>query len=62
VAHESIKAGAVRPVLTDWSLPSQEIHAVFPSPRQVPAKVRGFVEWLQSQFGPTWWAEPANAN
>ena len=58
VAHESVKAGAVQPVLTDWTLPSQEIHAVYPSPRQVPAKVSGFIEWLQNQIGETWWSDP----
>ena len=56
VAHESVRAGAVQPVLTDWSLPSQEIHAVYPSPRQVPAKVSGFIEWLQQHFIDNWWA------
>ena len=58
VAHESVKAGAVQPVLAEWSLPSQEIHAVYPSPRQVPAKVSGFIEWLQGQLGETWWSDP----
>lgn len=57
VAHESVRAGAVQPVLGDWSLPSQEIHAVYPSPRLVPAKVSGFIEWLQGQLGPTWWSD-----
>lgn len=57
VAHESIKSGAVQVVLSDWSLPSQEIHAVYPSPRQVPAKVSGFIEWLQGQIGERWWSE-----
>ena len=55
VASESVRSGAVQPVLTGWSLPSQEIHAVFPSPRLVPAKVSGFVDWLQGQFGDAWW-------
>ena len=58
VAQASLDAGAVRPVLADWQLPAQEIHAVYPSPRLVPAKVSGFAEWLQGQFGPTWWAAP----
>ena len=57
-AHESVKVGAVQSVLTEWSPPSQEIHAVYPSPRQVPAKVSGFIEWLQGQLGPTWWSDP----
>ena len=55
VASKSVRSGAVQPVLTGWSLPSQEIHAVFPSPRLVPAKVSGFVDWLQGQFGDAWW-------
>ncbi|MDE2147650.1 MAG: LysR family transcriptional regulator [Burkholderiales bacterium] len=58
VAHDAVRAGAVQPVLGGWSLPSQEIHAVFPSPRQLPAKVAGFVDWLQAQLGQNWWAEP----
>ncbi len=57
VAHESVQSGAVLPVLADWGLPSQEIHAVYPSPRQVPAKVSHFVEWLQGQLGERWWAD-----
>jgi DNA-binding transcriptional LysR family regulator len=55
VAHESVRSGAVRPLLETWLLPAQEIHAVFPSPRLVPTKVSGFVEWLQGQFGGEWW-------
>jgi DNA-binding transcriptional LysR family regulator len=55
VAHESVKIGAIQPLLTDWTLPSQEVHAVYPSPRMVPAKVSSFVEWLQGQFGESWW-------
>lgn len=57
VAHESVRSGALVPVLGDWMLPSQEIHAVYPSPQLVPAKVSGFVSWLQGQFGESWWAD-----
>jgi len=57
VAQESLNTGALRAVLTDWSLPSQEIHAVYPSPLLVPAKVSGFVTWLQVQLGNTWWED-----
>jgi DNA-binding transcriptional LysR family regulator len=56
VAHESVKSGAVRPLLERWTLPAQEIHAVYPSPRHVPIKVSGFVNWLQGQFDGDWWA------
>lgn len=55
VAHESLRSGSVKAVLEDWTLPSQEIHAVYPSPRMVPTKVRVFVSWLAGQFGEQWW-------
>ena len=58
VAHDSVQSGAVLPLLERWSLPTQEVHAVFPSPRLVPTKVSGFVDWLQGQFGERWWAQP----
>jgi DNA-binding transcriptional LysR family regulator len=57
VAHQSISSGSVQEVLGDWALPSQEIHAVFPSPRLLPTKVSGLIAWLQGQLGPNWWAE-----
>lgn len=56
VAHESLQARIVKPLLEAWALPVQEMHAVFPSPRLVPQKVSGFVSWLQGQFAPGWWA------
>ena len=56
VAHASVQRKAVQPVLTEWTLPSQEIHAVFPSPRMVPAKVTGLIRFLQGRFGDQWWA------
>ena len=57
VANASILGGALAVVLSDWTLPAQEIHAVYPSPRLVPAKVTRFVNWLQEQFGQTWCAD-----
>lgn len=56
VAHESVQRGAVQPLLQAWSLPAQEIHAVFTSPKLLPSKVRGFCDFLAPQFGPQWWA------
>ena len=47
-------------MLDAWHLPQQEVHAVYPSPKLVPAKVSQFIEWLQGQFGPDWWARPAS--
>ncbi len=57
VAFDSLRSGAVQAVLTDWALPVQEIHAVFPSPRLVPAKVSGFVAWLQAELSDQWWMQ-----
>lgn len=56
VAHKSLESGAIVSLLDQWRLPQQEVHAVFPSPRLVPAKVKLFITWLQGQFGPEWWA------
>ena len=57
VAHTSLRTKHVVSVLDDWHLPQQEVHAVFPSPRMVPAKVKLFISWLQGQFGPQWWED-----
>ncbi len=57
VAFESVRSGAVQVLLADWALPVQEIHAVFPSPRLVPAKVSGFVAWLQAELGDNRWMQ-----
>jgi DNA-binding transcriptional LysR family regulator len=59
VAHESLKSGAIREVLGEWQLPSQEVHAVFPSPKMIPTKVSVFTSWLQSQFTDHWWEKAA---
>ncbi|HEV7577036.1 MAG TPA: LysR family transcriptional regulator [Caldimonas sp.] len=55
VAQASVASGEVRPVLQQWTLPSQEIHAVFPSPRFVPIKVTKLIGWLQGCFDDRWW-------
>jgi hypothetical protein len=54
-----VQAGAVQPLLTGWTLPSQEIHAVFSSPRLVPAKVTRFVDFLLPRFAGEWWTREA---
>lgn len=55
VAQAALAEGKLLPLLDAWQLPQQEIHAVYPSPRLVPAKVTRFIEWLQGQFGADWW-------
>jgi len=55
VAHEAVAAGTVTPLLTEYALPVQEMHAVFPSPKLVPSKVSSFIGFLQERFTPQWW-------
>ncbi|WP_095195678.1 LysR family transcriptional regulator [Pseudomonas sp. Irchel 3A7] len=39
--------GSVREVMTDWTLPNQDLWAVFPTGRMVSAKARAFVEYVR---------------
>jgi DNA-binding transcriptional LysR family regulator len=55
VAHQSIKDGVLTPIMEDWTLPAQEIHAVFSSPKHVPTKVSQCIDWLQTRFKGEWW-------
>ena len=55
VASDSLASGAVVEVLKGHSLPEQEIHAVYPSPKLVPQKVQAFIAFLQGRFGARWW-------
>jgi DNA-binding transcriptional LysR family regulator len=55
VASDSLASGAVVEVLTGHSLPEQEIHAVYPSPKLVPRKVQVFIAFLQDRFDGRWW-------
>ena len=56
VAHASLQSGAVLPLLEKWSLPTQELHAVFPSPKLLPSKVRSLCDFLAPRFASQWWA------
>ena len=55
VAGTSVRDGSIKPLLTDYTLPAQEMHAVFPSPKLVPSKVTTFIAFLQERFTPKWW-------
>ena len=55
VAFDAVAQGAVQPLLTDFALPVQEIHAVFPSPKLVPSKVSTFIAFLQESLDEEWW-------
>jgi DNA-binding transcriptional LysR family regulator len=56
VAHSSVASGAVVALLERWALPTQEVHAVFPSPKLVPSKVRSLCDFLAPRFAGEWWA------
>lgn len=45
-----IKSGMLNTVLNESLIPPLGIHAVFPSARQIPAKVRTFVEFMQNEL------------
>lgn len=55
VAHASVRERKVVPLLTEFALPVQEMHAVFPSPKLVPSKVSSFIGFVQAQLGAEWW-------
>ena len=59
VARGAITDGRVRPVLDDHSLPAQDMHAVFPSPKLVPSKVTSFIAVLQEALQGEWWLRQA---
>lgn len=42
-----LASGVVREVMTQWTLPVQELWAVFPTGRMASAKARAFVEYVQ---------------
>jgi DNA-binding transcriptional LysR family regulator len=55
VAHAALRAKRIVPLLTEFALPVQEMHAVFPSPKLVPSKVTSFISFLQEWFTAEWW-------
>ncbi len=59
VARESVAEGSIKPILERYSLPAQEIHAVFPSPKLVPGKVSSFIERLHGALQGSWWERGA---
>lgn len=50
MADAEIKAGSLRLVLENHPLPAFGIHAVFPSARTIPEKVRLFVDFIQEEL------------
>jgi len=57
VASDSVKNGAVQPLLERWRLPAREVHAVFPSPKLLPSMVKSLCDFLAPCFADGWWAD-----
>jgi DNA-binding transcriptional LysR family regulator len=55
VARESVADGTIVPLLEEHIVPPQEMHAVFPSPKMVPGKVRSFIDFLKRELEGAWW-------
>jgi DNA-binding transcriptional LysR family regulator len=53
---EEIKRGRLASVLDEYSVPGNNIYAVYPERRLLPAKVKLFIEFLRRTFGdPPYW-------
>ena len=53
IIHRAVLAGALVPVLLPFERPSSSLHVIYPSRRNVSAKVRTFVDFMAARFGPT---------
>jgi DNA-binding transcriptional LysR family regulator len=62
VAARDLEAGLIEPVLTDWTLPTLQVFAVYPHRRFLSPKVKVVVEALRTAFGDgsrdPWWRSP----
>ena len=47
-----LERGVVRAVLQEWTLPSIDLWAVFPTGRRVSAKARAFVAFIEGILAP----------
>jgi DNA-binding transcriptional LysR family regulator len=53
---EEVKRGRLVTVLDDYAFPGNNIYAVYPERRLLPAKVKFFIEFLRKTFGdPPYW-------
>jgi LysR family transcriptional activator of dmlA len=54
-AARHLRSGRLRIVLPQWTLPSADIHAVFPTKKDLSAKTRAFVDHLVDTFAKNDW-------
>lgn len=55
VATPALRSGRVVPIMAEYALQEQEIHAVYPSPKLVPVKVVAFIDFIRGRFQGEWW-------
>lgn len=61
VASDALSTGEIVTVLGGFSIPGQDLHAVFPSPKQLPPKSIAFIDFLLPRFTDNWWDRGAEA-
>ena len=50
MVQEHLAAGALRPVLADWTPEAMPLHVVYPPNRHLSNKLRVFVDWIADLF------------
>jgi DNA-binding transcriptional LysR family regulator len=50
LAKEAVVGGLLIPTVRGWSLESAPVHIVYPSQKEVPARIRKFIDHLKSHF------------
>lgn len=51
---EDLRAGRLQRVLPGWEVPGQPVHALYPSGRHLPQKLKTMLDHLQSATGAPW--------
>ncbi|WP_035373385.1 LysR family transcriptional regulator [Pseudoduganella violaceinigra] len=49
IVAQAIARGELRPLLEDWRKPSVEVYAVYPTRRNLPLRVRAFIDFLMAR-------------
>src|SRR5690554_2194008 len=51
ISHDAVAAGRLVPVLQEWKGPTIAVHALFPQSRNMPLRLRRFVDFLAEELG-----------
>jgi LysR family transcriptional regulator, regulator for bpeEF and oprC len=47
---QAVRLGELVPVLEQWNFPERAVHVVYPSARHLSARVRCFIDWLETEL------------